>query len=563
LIGQLPTNVDWNQPAIMFAQDRSLILGDNGTAWFDNVELVEQTPLPLSAFLLYPNFRGYLWSSGPQMIRVQTNVAVPESPRLMVRLLLRNESGEQLKAIEKAASESQILELDGSTLKLGSFSLHTDLIDVQTGRVVASYPSYHINKVSDEFRTGLVNYIAPDNLLVHKGKKRFVWGVFDRFSARFRCRQCLFENATSYDAIPGFGGRHTIENYADTFSNVEMNILPFSGVKVTSPVDQLTPWLEALDQHGVGHLQIMNNWVEGNRARPFWARSMTDPELWHRVITAMKDKPGAVGYYTYDEPSSDKIPTVFAQSLVLRREDPGSITYGVLANDRQVFRWRDTSDVLGCDPYPIGTVPTTDDVAYGATSSPAMLRTSVSTRETVRQVYRSRPVWVVSQLFRLNGQFPTYEQMKMQAYKAIINGATGILWWGFVSEKGMEAEWYRMENHQAYFNFKRISQEVMSLEPVLISASRPDIISSVSNPNIEFLVKSDAGKIVVFASNFSEIPANNVVLNLSRSTPSSSPIEVYSEGRTLPLAHEPGKIAASFTDSFGPYEVHVYILKSK
>ena len=542
---------------------QAIVRGTTGTAWFDNVELVEQTALPVSAFLLYPNFRGYLWSDGPQAIRLQVNVAVPDESKLKVRALLKTDAGTHVKSVEHPASASQVLELDGSALK-GSYSLQTELVDMQTGKTVATYPAYHILKVSGESRDHLVNYIAPDNFLVHKGKKRFVWGVFDRFSARFRCRECLFKDAASYNEIPGFNGLHTIENYADTFSNVEMNILPFAGVKITPPADQLTPWLAALDHQGVGHLQIMNNWVEGNRARPPWARDISDPELWHSATTAMKDKPGAIGYYTYDEPTPDKIPSVFAQSLVLRTDDPGSITYGVLANIRQIFRWRDTSDVMGCDPYPIGTVPTTDDVAYGATTSPAMLRTSVSTRETVRQVYGSRPVWVVAQLFRLNGQFPTYEQMKMQAYKAIINGATGILWWGFVSEKGMEAEWYRMHNHQAYFDFKRISQEFMALEPILVSPSRPDVISSASSPNIEFLVKSDSRRVVVFASNFAEAPANNVVLNLSRSAPvASGAVEVYSESRTLLLTHERSNTAATFTDFFGPYEVHVYILKSK
>lgn len=154
--------------------------------------------------------------------------------------------------------------------------------------------------------------------------------------------------------------------------------------------------------------------------------------------------------------------------------------------------------------------------------------------------------------------------MKMQAYKAIINGATGILWWGFVSEKGIEAEWYGMNDHQAYFDFKRISQEVMALEPVLISPSRTDLVASVSHPAIEFLAKSESGRTVIFASNFSETPAGNVTLTLARSTAvHSTPVEVYGEARTLPVLPGRGESGSSFTDSFGPYEVHVYIIKQR
>jgi hypothetical protein len=366
--------------------------GSTGSAWFDDVELVEQTPPPLSVFLLYPNFHGYLWSSGPQAVRVQLNLAVPDFSRVKVRVWLTAENGTKLKSLEPAPKASQVVELDGSSLGLGSYLLHAELVDIQSGQTIATYPSYHILKVRDEFRARLVNYIAPDNFLVHQGKKRFVWGVYDRFSARFRCRECVFTDTAGYNEIPGFNALHTIENYADTFSNVEMNILPFAGVRVTPARDELTPWLEALNAHGVGHLQIMNNWVEGSRGRPIWARDLSDPQLWHSVAAAMRGKAGGIGYYTYDEPMPDKIPTVFAQSRALREDDPGSVTFGVLANVRQVFRWRDVSDVVGSDPYLIGNMLSTDDVAYGAKSSFAMLRTLVWTRETVRQVHGSRPV---------------------------------------------------------------------------------------------------------------------------------------------------------------------------
>ena len=540
----------------------TVVQGTVGSAWFDQVEVIEQNPLPVSVFLLYPNFRGFLWSDGPGLIREHVDVNLPDVSKVKLHALLQSEDGSTVKTVDQAAQDSQVLQMDVSAVPEGSYRLETQLVDSDSNKVVATYPPYHISKVSADFRKKLVNYIAPDNFLVHDGKKRFLWGVYDRFSAHYRCRECLFRHSADYEELPGFNGLHTIENYSDTLSNAEINILPFASVKTAPAEDELSPWMDALNRHNVGHLQIVNNWVEGNRARPPWAREMSDQQLWHSVTTAMKDKPGAIGYYTYDEPRPDKIPTVFAQARVLRDEDPGSITYGVLANVSQVFRWRDVSDVIGCDPYPIGNIPSTDDIAFGATSAPAMLRTSFSTRETVRQVYGARPVWVVPQLFRINGKFPTYYEMKMQVYKAIINGATGILWWGFVSEKGIEAEWYRYDNHQAYVDFKRISQEVMALEPQLISLSRPDLVASVSNPAIEWLAKSDSDKIVILTSNFSEAGLENVTLKLASSARvDSKRVEVYTEDRALSVNQGRKGEPNSFTDSFKPYEVHVYILK--
>jgi hypothetical protein len=545
---------------------QAAVQGQKGTAWLDDVELIEQIRPPLSAFLLYPNFRGFLWNSGPQTIQIHAEVAQPDLSQLKLRARLKTEEGNVIKMIEQVPRASQNLDFDGSALGLGSYLLETELINGDTGQQVAAYPAYRISKVDDDFRDQLMNYIAPDNFLVRKGKKHFVWGVFDRFSARYRCHgECLFRREADYlDRIAGFDGMHTLENYADSKVNVEMNILPFAGVNITPQRDQLTPWLQALDRQAVGHLQIVNNWVEDNKNRPFWAKGILDKDLWRMLAAAMNGKPGGIGFYTFDEPKIEKLPSVFAQQKVLREGNPGSVTYGVLLNARQIFRWRDASDVIGCDPYPLGVVTAIDDYPFGATASPPMLRTSVWTRETVRQVYGSRPVWMVLQLYRMGEVFPTYEQMKMQAYKAIINGATGILWWGFVSERGIEAEYFRRGNPQSYSDFRRISREVMVLEPALLSPARSDLVASVSTPQIEYLSKTDENRVVIFASNFSEVPLGNVTVSLSPDAsrlPAS--VEAYSEGRTLPLNFAGAARGASFTDSFGPYEVHVYRLTLK
>jgi hypothetical protein len=168
------------------------------------------------------------------------------------------------------------------------------------------------------------------------------------------------------------------------------------------------------------------------------------------------------------------------------------------------------------------------------------------------------------QLFRFDGRFPTYEQMKMQAYKSIINGATGILWWGFVSEKGIEAEWYRDNNHQSYEDFRRISHEVMALEPLLISAPRPELLVSVSDPRIETLVKVDGEKLVVFASNLTENPVGSITLSFNSSVNfATQSAEVYTENRSIPLGVQGSNLSAILKDNFGPYEVHVYVFRLK
>lgn len=532
----------------------AVVKGTTGMAWVNNVQLIEQKPLPISAFLLYPNYKGYLWGNGPQTIRLQ--VEVPNPAGMKVSGVLQAEGGKTITTLQQPAQSSQELDFDGSGLATGNYLLETSLLD-GNGKTAAVYPSYRVKKVDPGFQSTLVNYIDNDNFLVRNGQKHFVWGIYDRWSAHL-CGAtggipCLSTNESTYLQIPGFNGLSTVGSYADTLLNSEMNILPFAGVNPSPTADQLTPWLAAVNSVGVGHLQIVNNWVTGNRYRPIWAKGISDSQMWQTLASTQTGVAGGLGYYTYDEPSTDVIPTIFGQWPILSAGDPGGVLFGTLAKYNQVFRWRDMADVMSADPYPVGNRPDATDFAYGERATPPMMKTSIATREVVRQSSGSRPVWIVPQLFVLNGKFPTYAQMKMQAYKAIINGATGLVWWGFVSEKGIEYEWYSVANQQPYFDFKRLSQEVMGLEPILISAPRPDLLASVSDPRIERLVKEDATRIVIFASNFSDATVGNVTFNLSTAS-SSVPIQVYSEGRNLGLTR------SSFTDSFAPGDVHVYVV---
>ena len=562
---QLLEKKDIDLPEVFDGHDLELSAvarGSSGQAWFDDVEMAEQMPPAVQAFLLYPNFRGFLWSSGAQMIRLQVQTFGADAKKNVVQVALKSASGETVRMVKHPAEPFAVIELEGSRLAPGSYRLETRLLDAATGKEIAAWPDYRITKVSDDFRDSLVNYIAPDNVLVRKGKRTFVWGVYDRFSGRFRCPQnCLSSSVSGYEAIPGFDGKSTLDNYADTHLNAEMNILPFVGVNPGE--NQLRPWLEALDKRGVGHLQIVNTWFNGTRGYPGWANGMSDEALWRKLAGAMKDQPGAIGYYTFDEPQPEKLAPVFEQYKVLREADPGSIAFGVLANCSQVFRWRDASDAIGCDPYSVGFPLNAEDVAYGASAPPPMLRPSVMTDQVERQVSASRPVWMVLQLYRFNGQYPTYDQLKIQAYKAIIHGANGILWWGFVSERGMEEEWNLRGNHQAYADFKRLSHEVEGLNTFLVARPHPELLASVSDSGIETLVKRDGNKVIIFASNFGESPKNRITFNIAPDAGvSSSSATVYGEDRSVVVGQKSGDGIASFRDDFGPYAVHVYEINS-
>lgn len=531
-----------------------------GRVWFDDVTSQPETPLPVSSFLLYPNFRGYLWQSGPQQIRLHVDVANPSGASVQIGLQL--EGGGTINTVQQAAQATQEIDIDGSQLANGSYLLHTAV--VSNGQTI-TYPDYRITKVSDTFKNSLVNYVDTDNFLVHNGQKEFVWGVYDRDSI-IRCSGCMYTTAAQYESsIAGFDGMGTLANYQDTQLNAMTNFAPWSAMSPGPPAvfDQLDPAMQALQARGVGYIQTVNNWISGNQNRPLWAPSLTDPQLWQLAATMMAGKSGGLGYYTYDEPPLNLLPGVFAQNQTLRENNPGSVTWGALITADQIYRWRDASDVVGADPYPVGIPVGVDEYAAGspevAATSPSYVAPTVRvtqwTKGTEQQVYNSRPVWMVLQLWRQWGQFPVYEQMKESAYKAIIGGANGIMWWGFVSAAGVEEEVDTRGNLAAYTDFKRISTEVQALQPYLIAAPQPQMLSSVSDPKIETLVKADSKQVVIFATSDSAAPVSNVTFNLSSLVQSSATsVTVYSEGRKLAFSGN------TFTDSFAPYEAHVYII---
>jgi len=538
-----------------------------GTVWFDDATAQPKLPLPISGFLLYPNFRGYLWQNGPQQIRL--NVSTPNAPAgAQAQIIVQLEGGPIVTTVTKpAAAGKQNIVIDGSKLAPGSYLLHETLLDAG-GKILASYPNYRITKVSDAFKNSLVNYIDTDNFLVHNGKKEFVWGVYDRTSS-IRCTGCMYRTALEYeDLIKGFDGKTTLTNYQDTHVNALINFAPWAAMSPGPPAtyDLLDPALQALEARGVGYLQTVNNWVKTNRYRPFWAASLNDQKLWELAAKMLNGKRGALGYYTFDEPNLDELPTVFDQYKVLREGNPGSVTYGALINSVEISRWRDATDVIGCDPYPVGIPINADEYSLGLKLrapmlplySPPLLRVPLWTRETERQVDHSRPVWMVLQLFREWGKFPTYDQMKSAAYSSIINRANGILWWGFVSVSGIEGEWYTRHNKQPYYDFKRLSDEVTPLEPYLIAPPQPRFLKSVSNAKIETLVKADSSQVVIFSDSLSPDDVKDVHFVLAGAAAGAHSVEVYSEKRTLEMDSK-----GDFTDSFAPYEAHVYIVKLK
>jgi len=69
-----PIVVETDRTAAVLLENYS---GASGTAWFDDVSLVQILPAPVDVFVLYPNYRGLLFDDQPQTIQLDVTVTPP------------------------------------------------------------------------------------------------------------------------------------------------------------------------------------------------------------------------------------------------------------------------------------------------------------------------------------------------------------------------------------------------------------------------------------------------------------------------------------------------------
>ena len=127
------------------------------------------------------------------------------------------------------------------------------------------------------------------------------------------------------------------------------------------------------------------------RAYPRWAKAQNvgPDQLVAQYARHWPAIPRVVGYYTCDECASEMQPAEFHQYGLIKQNDPGSVTFAVENYLNEFQFWRDTVDVLGVDPYVLGSRFPESNVGD-------------LTRKVVGAMHGARPVWTVIQFFWLN-----------------------------------------------------------------------------------------------------------------------------------------------------------------
>jgi hypothetical protein len=142
-----------------------------------------------------------------------------------------------------------------------------------------------------------------------------------------------------------------------------------------------------------------------------------------------------------------------------------------------------------------------------------------------------------------------YRDVRFQAYDAIINGAAGLFWFG----------WHALPEYPGspWPHVKELVHTELSestFHAVLTAATSPmEDLLSVSAPNeVEYIARTLSGKTYLIAANRSSTALGSVTFaNVALPSPT---VDVLFQ------AHSTTALPCGFSDSFDPWEVHVYRL---
>ena len=415
--------------------------GDNkapvGTVWFDDVN-VQIQKAPIQSFLLFPNYRGTIKQGDNTPWKYEVRVASNSSGKASsanISTKLLSSSGElvfqQEDAVDADTKAKQIILNVPKNLWVGKYTL-LQYVEDPNGqlRLINNYPINIVDKMPPV-------YIDADGFTVVNGKRFFPMGVYLRDAS----------DSSDEDLSRISDGRfNTILSYAyGTAKNSEAYLKQAQAhnLKVVYSIKDLYP---EQANHGEDAFNIAT-----------------------KYINSLNDEPALLAWYASDEMGARWLPQLQKMYDIANLLDPNHPTFQVQNKVVDIEAAFNTTDILGADPYPIGRE--TD-----------LTKTFNDTRSTVEAARGAKGVWIVPQMFNwavYHKQYPdhppTLDEMRSQAYQAIIGGAKGLIWYSYfdLPYKNYEEKYKIRKKDMTYFDSRwkditAVSKEINAIIPMIL-----------------------------------------------------------------------------------------------
>jgi len=532
---------------------------------------------PLKLFLLYPNYRGYLFDDWSQTVSVDVAVTPPHGyslRQLEVRLRLLDSADHAVAGTTVAAATDSIASLNASGLSDGTYQLQGELLTTTASVLANPAPAYTIVKLSATIRASMKAYIDPDNILHYDGRAVFPVGMYDL--PKPACAATATEWASNLIRIR----KAPVTAY-----------LPVSSSNC--PIGSFIAQTQALRTHGMVNFPALSSIYPGDPYFPFdLAASLgvvvgNPPSARDAVslaaafASAMGSNADTVGYYNYDEPDDAKQPMIFNQYQAVRERDPASVQWpliniatitwnrpGCLRAPRyapsgdppesdpctDVSIWRDTGDAFGTDPL------ATNGWNFDARGNYWLPEVQDWVHDLQHATRNARPVWAVLQFYAGEAGFPgyphwpTYQELHDMTYIAVVAGVQGIWYWSWGNLHLPSPSGATEASKEIEF-LDRVVTGLAALKSVILTRDVPVLKANSEAGTIITREKAPAGDDrYIFAYNRDGI-SHNVTFTLK--TTATSVSVIGGENRHLTL----DSTRTRFTDSFQFYEAHVYCIK--
>jgi len=447
-----------------------------GEALLDDFTLERLLDPPVEAFLRYPNYRGFLAEDAPQRVRLWVKANAAGAAIQVTKCA----DGSQVASVTLETDvRERVVELDAAGWPLGRYSVQAKLGEYE-------YPAYIIHKISAQQRRQMAVWFDEHNVLHLQGRPVFPIGFYNTVR--------LFATVDDEEIT-------RLDKLVEAPTNFMINYTWWPCTLATR-----RHYLDEMYKRGIWYLDTLMPFKPGqtklqprqfpicNELLPAAGGRLDAQDKCDRFLTglaqAMRGMPGHAGWYVMDERPFGMVPAIFRQYCVLRRADPDHPTYGVSNKPREFFKWRDTLDVFGLDPYPLM------NMKLGRPLSLA----GEETRAGINATQGSRPLWMVIQFFQgwRTDRWPTEEELRTMSLMAIVEGARGLFYWSF----GIRALlWVKdpSEREDYWQRAVRVTKELKSLEPALIAPDAPGLVKSVSDDSIRWRARQAQGHVYVFA----------------------------------------------------------------
>ena len=270
--------------------------------------------------------------------------------------------------------------------------------------------------------------------------------------------------------------------------------------------------------------------------------SEADALLIREWIRAKRDNPKLFGYYTSDEPECSSLSAKALEEVyqIIADEDPYHPV--IISNDSMegLKVYARCADINGLHPYPVALKGKPINDLKPVTSfveGAVAFFADAPHKQTVAYLHQG---FNYGDYGAVNNRIPNYLEYRNQNLLALICGARGTI------------QFNRMVAHypELYLGMPYLTKELAALEPIMTAPAPPTPPTSDSD-QVKLLAKVYAGHLYVLACN-ADLAAREVKLTLPGVAKLGKQLQVVSEGRTVALQGE------AWTDSFGPYECHIY-----